>query len=205
MADERTVGLLLFPGFESLDAFGPVEVFGCLPGAFRVVTVAERPEPVASGQGPRTVADHGFEGCPRLDLLLVPGGVGVRDQAGNPRLLGWIKERSADAEIVASVCNGSWLLARAGVLDGRRATSNKMFFADVGEHGPRVEWVPKARWVEDGKFFTSSGVSAGTDMALQIVAQLCGRETAENVARAMEYAWHTDAAHDPFAAVWGLV
>jgi transcriptional regulator GlxA family with amidase domain len=105
---------------------------------------------------------------------------------------------------VTSVCSGSWLLAAAGLLDGRRATSNKMFFAGAREHGKNVDWVAKARWVEDGKFVTSSGVSAGTDMALHVVARLAGADVAENVARAMEYTWTKDPADDPFAAVWGL-
>jgi transcriptional regulator GlxA family with amidase domain len=204
MTDERTVGVVLYPGFESLDVYGPVEAFGCLPGLFRVLMVAERPGPVASTQGPRTLADHGLADCPRLDVLLVPGGLGTREQVENRALLDWLERRAEEAQVVASVCTGSWLLARAGLLDGRRATTNKMFFAGAREHGPRVTWVPKARWVEDGKFVTSSGVSAGTDMALHVVARLAGRETADNVARAMEYEWHTDAAHDPFAAVWGL-
>ncbi len=204
MPEERTVGVVLFPGFESLDVYGPVEAFGCLPGLFRVLMVAERAGPVPSAQGPRTLADHGFADCPPLEVILVPGGFGTREQVGNQALLDWLVRRAADASVVASVCTGSWLLARAGLLDGRRATTNKMFFAGALEHGPRVDWVAKARWVEDGKFVTSSGVSAGTDMALQVVARLVGRETADNVARAMEYEWHTDAAHDPFATAWGL-
>ena len=204
MATERTVGVVLFPGFEVLDVYGPVEAFGSLPGLFRVLMVAEEAGPVASNQGPRSVADHGFADCPPLDVLLVPGGLGTREQVENRRLLDWLVRRANQAEIVSSVCTGSWILARAGLLDGRRATTNKMFFAGAREHGPRVEWVAQARWVEDGNLFTSSGVSAGTDMALQIVSRLAGRETAENVARAMEHEWHTDAGHDPFAAAWGL-
>lgn len=204
MAEDRTVGVVLYPEFESLDVYGPVEAFGCLPGLFRVLMVAERAGPVVSAQGPRSVADHGFADCPRLDVILVPGGIGTREQVENKALLDWLVARAPEAQFVTSVCTGSWLLARAGLLDGRRATTNKMFFSGAHEHGPRVTWVPKARWVEDGKFVTSSGVSAGTDMALQVVAHLAGRETAENVARAMEYEWHTDAGHDPFAAVWGL-
>jgi transcriptional regulator GlxA family with amidase domain len=202
---ERTVGVVLFPGFELLDVFGPLEAFGNLSGMFRVVLVAERAGPVASAQGPRTVADHGFADCPHLDVVLVPGGIGTRDEAENPKLLGWLGHRAAEAEVVTSVCTGAALLARAGVLDGRRATTNKAFFQWVADQGPKVEWVRAARWVEDGKFATSSGVSAGIDMTLAVIARLVGREVSENVARAMEYEWHTDATWDPFAKVWGLV
>jgi transcriptional regulator GlxA family with amidase domain len=202
---ERTVGVVLFPGFELLDVFGPLEAFGNLPGMFRVVLVAEQAGPVASAQGPRAVADHGFADCPHLDVVLVPGGIGTRDEAENPTLLGWLGRRAAEAEVVTSVCTGAALLARAGVLDGRRATTNKAFFQWVADQGPNVTWVRAARWVEDGKFATSSGVSAGIDMALAVIARLVGREVSENVARAMEYEWHTDATWDPFAKAWGLV
>jgi transcriptional regulator GlxA family with amidase domain len=202
---ERTVGVVLFPGFELLDVFGPLEAFGNLPGMFRVVLIAEQAGPVASAQGPRAVADHGFADCPHLDVFLVPGGIGTRDEAENPTLLRWLGRRAAEAEVVTSVCTGAALLARAGVLDGRRATTNKAFFQWVADQGPKVEWVRAARWVEDGKFATSSGVSAGIDMALAVIARLVGREVSENVARAMEYEWHTDATWDPFAKAWGLV
>jgi len=202
---ERTVGVVLFPGFELLDVFGPLEAFGNLPGMFRVLLVAERAGPVASAQGPRALADHGFADCPHLDLILVPGGIGTREEAENPALLGWLARRGAEAEVVTSVCTGTALLARAGLLDGRRATTNKAFFQWVADQGPKVEWVRAARWVEDGKFATSSGVSAGIDMALAVIARLEGREVSENVARAMEYEWHTDADWDPFAKIWGLV
>jgi transcriptional regulator GlxA family with amidase domain len=202
---ERTVGVVLFPGFELLDVFGPLEAFGNLPGMFRVVLVAEQAGPVASAQGPRAVADHGFVDCPHLDVVLVPGGIGTRDEAENPTLLGWLGRRAAEAEVVTSVCTGAALLARAGVLDGKRATTNKAFFQWVADQGPKVTWVRAARWVEDGKFATSSGVSAGIDMALAVIARLVGREVSENVARAMEYEWHTDATWDPFAMAWGLV
>ena len=201
---ERTVGVVLFPGFELLDVFGPLEAFGNLPGMFRVVLVAEHAGPVASAQGPRAVADHGFADCPHVDVVLVPGGIGTRDEAENPALLGWLRRRAAEAEVVTSVCTGAALLARAGVLDGKRATTNKAFFQWVADQGPKVTWVREARWVEDGKFATSSGVSAGIDMALAVIARLVGREVSENVARAMEYEWHTDATWDPFAKAWGL-
>src|SRR5207247_3534776 len=98
--------------------------------------------------------------------------------------------------IVTSVCTGAALPARAGLLDGRRATTTKAFFQWVADQGPRVNWVKVARWVDDGKFVTSSGVSAGIDMALHVIARTHGREVSENVARAMEYDWHTDADWD---------
>ena len=104
-----------------------------------------------------------------------------------------------------SVCTGAALLARAGVLDERQATSNKAAFSWVVGQGPRVRWVKQARWVEDGKFWTSSGVSAGIDMALAVIAKLFGEKTGDELALATEYEWHRDAAWDPFARAHGLV
>ncbi len=200
----RTLGVVLFPGFELLDVFGPLEAFGNLPEHFRVVMLAEARGPVRSAQGPTVVADAGLADSPPLDLILVPGGIGTREQIDNRALLAWLAERAPAAEVVASVCTGAAVLARAGLLDGRRATGNKAFFRWVAEQGPRVEWVSRARWVEDGKFATSSGVSAGIDMALALIARLVDPETAETLARGMEYDWHRDAGWDPFAALWGL-
>jgi len=204
MVQARTIGIVLFEGFELLDVFGPAEAYGMhdLGGAFRLVMVAEKAGPVASAQGPRAVAEYGFADCPHLDIIMVPGGIGTRRETGNQVLLSWLKERAEQAELVTSVCTGAALLARAGLLDGRRATSNKRALEWVMAQGPRVQWVPLARWVEDGKFATSSGVSAGIDMALAIIGKLVGVAAAETIAVAMEYEWHRDADWDPFAKIW---
>jgi len=200
----RTLGVVLFPGFELLDVFGPLEAFGHLKKDFEIVMVAARPGPVPSAQGPRAVADHGFADCPRLDLLLVPGGIGTRTEVDNRALLDWLTARARDAEVTTSVCTGAALLARAGILDGRRATTNKRSFQWVVEQGPKVTWVPVARWVDEGRVATSSGVSAGIDMALALIARLVGAEVAERVAQGMEYRWAREAGEDPFAKLYGL-
>ena len=200
MPDQRRLGAILYDQFEMLDLYGPLEMFGCLGDEVEIVTVAEQKGPVATGPGVETVARHDFGDCPKLDLLLVPGGFGTIAQLANEALLDFLRARSAEAEVVMSVCSGSALLARAGLLDGRRATSNKMYFDLAAAQGEKVHWVTQARWVEDGPFATSSGVSAGTDMALALIARLYGRERAERIAVFTEYSWHTDADHDPFAA-----
>ena len=196
----RTLGALLYERFELLDLYGPLEMFGALGDAIRILTVAEAKGPVASTPGVATVARHDFRDCPALDLILVPGGIGTLAQLGNEAFLGFLRERVPRAELTMSVCTGSALLARAGLLDGRRATSNKMYFQLARSQGERVQWVTAARWVEDGPFATSSGVSAGTDMALAMIARLYGRERAEQIAIQTEYGWHRDADRDPFAA-----
>ncbi len=195
----RTLGIVLYPKFELLDVYGPAEIFGNLPGKLKVVMVAERAGEVRSAQGPKVVADYGFDDCPPLDLVLVPGGFGTITELKNVALMDWLRARAENAEIMMSVCSGSALLAKAGLLDGRRATSNKRYFQFAVGAGPDVEWVYKARWVDDGDRVTSSGVSAGIDMALHVVERLYGTKTAENLADQTEYQWHRDADDDPFA------
>ncbi|HYC57397.1 MAG TPA: DJ-1/PfpI family protein [Candidatus Binatia bacterium] len=201
----RTLGVLLFPGFEVLDVYGPLEMVGNLKGMIDIVMVAEHAGAVTSSQGPQTLAGEGFATCPRLDLLLVPGGIGTRKEVANEALLRWLRSAAASAEIVTSVCTGAGLLAKAGLLDGRRATTNKFAFSWVVEQGPKVEWIKEARWVDDGDRVTSSGVSAGMDMMLALVERLYGADLATTVAQRAEYEWHRDAAWDPFARLCGLV
>jgi transcriptional regulator GlxA family with amidase domain len=201
----RRLGALLFPGFELLDMFGPLEMFGNMPGVVEVVTVAQTAGPVVSAQGPAAVAEYGFADCPPLDLLLIPGGMATRTEVDNTALIDWIRQRVPSTEVTMTVCSGTALLARTGLLDGRRATTNKMFFHEIVSQSPRVEWVREARWVEDGQFATSSGVSAGIDMALAVIAKLAGPQVSDGLAVATEYDWHRDANWDPFAKVHGLV
>jgi transcriptional regulator GlxA family with amidase domain len=203
-AKQRTVGVILFPKFEVLDVFGPVEAFGILREHFKVTMVAEKAGAIVSAQGPSAIAEYSFANCPPLDIILVPGGIGTREGVKNDALIKGIAELAAKAEVATSVCTGAALLAQAGLLDGKRATTNKFAFQWVVEQGPRVNWVKSARWVEDGKFATSSGVSAGIDMALAVIAKLVGREIAEKAAARMEYEWHSDPANDPFAKIYGL-
>jgi len=195
---QRVLGVVLYGDFELLDVYGPLEMFGSIGAGLRIVTVAERAGPVASFQGPQTVAEFDFTSAPKLDLILLPGGFGTMRELENPAMLDFLRNRSAAAEVTMSVCTGSAILARAGLLDGRRATSNKQFFDLARSQGPAVEWVESARWVEDGPFATSSGVSAGTDMALAVIARLYGRTAAQQIADWTEYDWQADASRDPF-------
>ena len=196
----RTLAIVLFPGFEMLDVCGPLEMFGNLGSAhMKVLMVAEKASSVASAQGPKLVADYSFNDCPDLDLILVPGGFGTRAQINNANILDWLRARSAKAEIVMSVCTGSAVLAKAGLLDGRKATSNKVYFGFAVSQGPKVNWVKEARWVNDGDRVTSSGVSAGMDMALHVISRLYGEDAANRLANGTEYQWHRDANKDPFA------
>jgi len=201
----RTLGVMLYPDFELLDNFGPMEMFGNMQGAIEMTTVASEAGLVKSAQGTRVHADHGLDDCPKLDMVLVPGGMGTRAAVDDARLVDWLRRRSQDAEFVMTVCTGSALLAQTGLIDGRRATTNKAFFIWPETTWPKVGWVREARWVEDGKFWTSSGVSAGIDMALAVIARIAGQEAADLLATGTEYEWHRDAGWDPFARVHNLV
>ena len=196
---QRTLGAVLYPQFELLDLYGPLEMFGCLGDALRIVTIAEQRGPVRSTPGPSTLAEYSFADAPQLDLMLVPGGVGTFPQLGNAAILDFLRERGARAEVAMSVCTGAALYAKAGLLDGRRATTNKQFFAMTCASGPNTKWIEQARWVEDGPIVTSSGVSAGMDMSLAVIAKLWGLPVAEQIAALTEYEWQSDAAHDPFS------
>ncbi len=201
----RRIGALIFPGFELLDLFGPLEMFGLLKDDFDLQLVAETTDPIVSNQQVRAAPDTTTKDELHYDVLFVPGGMGTRREVNNSNLLDWIKATSESAEYTLSVCTGSLLLAGAGVLDGRRATTNKAAYTRIADQHPQVDWVKEARWVEDGKFITSSGVSAGMDMALGAIALMQDLETAEKVATWSEYDWHKDKNCDPFAKVHGLV
>ena len=207
MTDKLRVGVLLYPAFELLDVYGPLEMFASL-GAERVdiKLIAEHAGPVAAavgieGQtGPKSLAEFGLDDAPPFDVLLVPGGIGTIPALANERLLAFIRARARTTKIIASVCSGSALLAKAGVLDGKRATSNKQFFSLATAQSDKVKWVEAARWVDEGNVVTSSGVSAGMDMALAVIARLFGNEVAETISVGTEYTWHRDASRDPFVA-----
>jgi transcriptional regulator GlxA family with amidase domain len=204
----RRVAVVLFDGFTVLDVYGPVQAFaastlrredGSFHRHFQVVTVAQEAGPVKSGEGPTTIADYSFDNLGPVDILLIPGGMGTRKSVDDPALIDQIKHASGNSEMTTTVCTGTALLARTGLLDGRPATTNKMAWEWVKSQGPEVDWKRIARWVDDGNIVTSSGVSAGIDMALALVARLHDRETAERAARVMEYVWNDNPDNDPFA------
>jgi putative intracellular protease/amidase len=198
MSSSITIAGVVFPKFELLDLYGPYELFGMLQDRARIITVAEAAGIVISNQGPKVIADSAFGDVGAIDVLLVPGGWGTRKEVTNPSFLRSLAELAGRSRIVTSVCTGSALLAKAGLLDGHKATSNKRAFDWVVSQGERVTWVKRARWVEDGNIFTSSGVSAGMDMALAVIKRLFDSDTADAMAQAAEYTWHRDANVDPF-------
>lgn len=192
------IGVVLYPDFEVLDVFGPVEMWANVPD-FQVILIAQKAGAVKSAQGVSVMAEYGFDTAPKLDIMMVPGGIGTTTQLDNPAYLDFLRLQDKTTDFTTSVCTGSALLAKAGLLKGRRATSNKLFFSLATSQDASVTWVKQARWVEDGKMITSSGVSAGTDMALGLVSRIHGKDRARALARSLEYQWNEDANVDPFA------
>ncbi|SDY27711.1 DJ-1/PfpI family protein [Lysobacter sp. yr284] len=202
--DLMRVGMVVFDGFQLLDVFGPLEMFGALRDRLRIVVIAQKTGLVASSAGPAVAVDHAFADAPDLGVLLVPGGMGTRREVDNAALVEAVKALALKTPHVASICTGAAILARTGLLDGAKATTNKRAFAWATAQGPKVDWIERARWVEDGKYFTSSGISAGMDMSLALIAKLFGGDTATRVANGAEYRWNSDPGDDPFAALNGL-
>ena len=191
----KIVQVLLFDDFEILDAMGPVSVLGRVKG-LSLQFVSFGGGRIRSQQG--VMIETKPWSLWKDSILLVPGGQGTRGLVKDKEYLDFLKKAAEGAEIVLSVCTGAALLARAGVLDGRRATSNKIAFSWVKGEGPLTVWERQARWMRDGNVYSSSGVSAGIDMALSFVSDFYGREEAERIARAIEYVWNDRWEEDPF-------
>jgi transcriptional regulator GlxA family with amidase domain len=148
----------------------------------------------------RVLPTHTFAAPPaQLDVVLVPGGAGCLD--ANEDALAFLREAYPRLKAIITVCTGSLVLAHTGLLDGRRATTNKAYFSFVAEQRKAVQWQPVARWVADGNIWTASGVAAGMDCMLAFIAQEYGLAMAEKIMNIAEYDWHRDAAWDPFAVV----
>ncbi len=201
----KSLAVFVFPGFQTLDLFGPLEMLGGLKDRIRITIIAKSADPVPSVHGQRLGVDRTIDDGHEYDLLLIPGGDTALDAAKDLQVLDWLAKISARAELVMTVCTGIILLGMSGVLDGRRAATNKIDFTATVPLAPNVDWVRQARWVEDGKFFTSSGVSAGIDMSLGAIAHLYGTAEAQEMADGCEYEWHENSNWDPFAEQVGLV
>ncbi|KAK7049310.1 hypothetical protein VNI00_005911 [Paramarasmius palmivorus] len=196
--------MLLFPAFEALDVFGPLGALNGLSRNYSMnlylisnstdpVSTALRVNPQNSNFSESIVPTHTFENPPpKLDILFVPGGGGTR-APDLDRHIAYIRDTYPSLQYILSVCTGSWLLARAGVLDGKNATSNKRAWAGREALGNGTKWIAHARWVTDGNVWTSSGVSAGIDATLAWVSAVYGDDVASGIANGMEYPRHTNA------------
>ncbi|KVD61271.1 DJ-1/PfpI family protein [Burkholderia ubonensis] len=178
------IGFLVFPGVQQLDLTGPHDVLASLPDTAAHLVWKTR-EPVASSSGLALTPSHTFADCPPLDVICIPGGTGITDLLSDRETIDFVRERSAAARYVTSVCTGALLLGAAGLLRGRRATTHWAFHALLEPLGA----VPvRERVVRDGNLFTGGGVTAGIDFALTIAAELAGDEEAQAIQLELEYA-----------------
>ena len=193
------VAIMLFDEFETLDVFGPVEVFGRLKNDYKIKFYSLSGGDISNSHGVTIFTKKLEEIKAGADIFLIPGGYGTRTEVNNVALLNAILEISEWSKYVLTVCTGSALLAKTGLLDFKNATTNKIAFDWVITNGNNVNWVRKARWVVDGKYYTSSGVSAGMDMTLNFLKDLHGIVIARQVAQQIEYEWTEDSNNANFS------
>ena len=191
-SDVRTIGILLFDDVEELDAVGPWEVLAAWTAYFpddgwNVTTLSADGAPVRCAKGLGLVPAHDRAGCPPLSVLLHPGGVGTRPQLADESHLDWVRAQAEASELMTSVCTGSLVYAAAGLLRDRPATTHWGALDLLATLDPSIEVRPDDRWVDDGDVITSSGVSAGIDMALHLVGRLASPERSAEVRHIIQY------------------
>ena len=207
----QRVGIFIFDNFEPIDVWGFVEAFSIArflgqgysdppPYPFESVLIGRQAGKVKSINGPTAWADWDFDQALKTppDLFMISGGGGTWQLLDDKKpkemnaLLDWVRAMDKKVPLMTSVCTGAAVLARAGLLDGKPAATNHGAFGWVAGQGPKVLWDSVSRWVDAGKYVTSAGVSAGTDLGFYLVSRLAGRAVAENAVRSAEYDWHRD-------------
>lgn len=186
------IGVFIFDGAEELDFAGPWEVLAAWASLFpddgvSVFTLAADAAPIRAAKGLQVIPDYTWETAPPIDVLIYPGGAGNRVHLGDPAVAGWLHAVAGRAAIVASVCTGALVLAEAGLLDGRPATTHWQYLDVLRDLGDDIRLRHDERFVDDGDIITAAGVSAGIDMALHIVARLHSVERAREVRRYIQY------------------
>ncbi len=186
---EQRVGILVFDRVQVIDSMGPYEIFGA--AGFEVATVAETADPVTTSMGLTIVPRYTFADAPAFDVLVVPGG-GVKGPRTSAATLAFVRSATARAKHTLSVCNGAFILASAGLLDGLTATTTAGLIDELRAEFPKTKVVNDRRFVDNGKIVTAGGLSAGIDGALHVVATMQGDEAAARVAEGEEYDWHAE-------------
>ncbi|KAL5394122.1 hypothetical protein PMIN06_008616 [Paraphaeosphaeria minitans] len=214
----KHIAIILFPGFQLLDVTGPLDTLNVLSRStpLRLSILASTLDPVSTALPPTPstpstppfaqsiLPTHTFDTAPPdIDVLIVPGGPGTRTPATTRPILPFITRTYPSLTHLLSICTGSGIVAQTGVLDGRRATSNKRAFAWAKQQSEAVAWVARARWVVDGNVWTSSGVAAGMDMVYAWVEAVWGEGIAGELADGSEYERNRDSGNDRFAERWG--
>ncbi|MEW6210132.1 MAG: copper chaperone PCu(A)C [Acidobacteriota bacterium] len=192
LTDRKRAAILLFDGVQIIDFTGPYEVFG--QAGLEVFTVAVSANQITTAMGMQVAPHYTLENAPRADVIIIPGG-GVTLTQENPQVIKWIQEQSKDAESVLSVCNGAYILAKTGLLDGMTATTFYDLIDGLPAVAPKVKVVRDRRYVDNGKFITTAGISSGIDGSLYVVSKMFGKALAQMVALNMEYNWQPDSTY----------
>jgi putative intracellular protease/amidase len=185
------VAILIFDGVQIIDYTGPYEVLGSW-GRRNVYTVAEKPDAITTNMGMRVIPNYTFDNQPRPDIMVIPGGGGVKAQLENQKAINWIQDNAKQARYVMSVCNGAFLLSKAGLLDGLEATTTAGLIEQLKSVSPKTKVVFDKRFVDNGKIITTAGLSSGIDGAIHLVEKLDGKGWAQVVAYGIEYNWQPD-------------
>ncbi len=194
---KMNVAILIFDGVQIIDYTGPYEVLGSWSRR-KVYTVAEKADAVTTAMGMKVIPNYTFENQPKPDIIVIPGGGyskpdangrGVAKQMVNEKVIRWIQENAKDAKYVMSVCNGAFLLAKAGLLDGLEATTFHGMIKDLKDFAPTAKLVYDRRFVDNGKIITTAGLSSGIDGALHLIEKIDGIGWAKRIASGMEYNW----------------
>jgi len=193
----KHINILLFNDVTVLDALGPAEVLARLKDDYRIDYFSLAGGEI-TGSSNVKINTKPVSAIAQHDILLIPGGFGTRTLVNDPGFIQTLHELAQKSETVLCVCTGSALLAKTGLLNNVRATGNKIAWDWATAQNSQVCWIKKARWVADGKFYTSSGVSAGIDMALGFVADHFNPDVARQIAHSLEYVWNSDKDHDVF-------
>lgn len=188
-AERKKVAILIFDGVQIIDYTGPYEVFG--QAGFQVFTVATSTNPITTAMGMTVVPKYSLDEAPKADVLVIPGG-GVNRAQDDPAVIKWIQDKAADAEQVLTVCNGAFILARTGLLDGLSATTFYNLIDGFSTVAPKTKVVSDQRYVDNGKIITTAGISSGIDGSLYVVSKMRGKAVAQMVALNMEYNWQPD-------------
>lgn len=189
------IGIYLYPNAEVLDFSGPFEVFTtasrvCVDGEpFRVSLISEQGGLVSARAGYRVLSDSSISDHQRLDALVVAGGVHTQE-IENPVVIDWIRTQAQQVSVLASVCTGAFLLAKAGVFKERRVTTHWEDIPELKQQFPELDVVENVRWIDEGPIVTSAGISAGIDMSLHLVERMHSRALATKTARQMDFDWH---------------
>ena len=203
----RKIAVFVFPDFQLLDAAGPISAFDIAGryggGAYEIATVAMAPGLVRSTAGAAMIAER-LDPSDRFDTFIVSGGEGSRAPAADPAALALVRALAANARRTASVCSGAYVLAAAGLLDGRRATTHWNRSVDFARKFPNVRLEPDRIYVQDGAFWTSAGITAGIDLALAMIAEDLGEDVARQTAEQLVVYRRRPSGQSQFSALLDL-